>query len=254
MFSNLANPSPYRESVISLSPRGIDILKLLALMAMLLDHFNTLFLKTPEPLLYGIGRMAFPLFTLLWTMQVLRNTRQLQARARRLWLWAFVTQPFFTLAFRGHDPWYALNILFVFACVTQMLAWSCRYGARGTVGGNVLMAVMLPLLVPASYGLAGLVLAVSMAVWLSPEYDRYQNISGVMTLIALFALNGISHLAVRPADALIMAILPTVILPVFALSLIASAAPAGGRFMPRRFFYFAYTGHLALYGALIAVL
>jgi hypothetical protein len=78
MLSIPANSFSYRDSVLALSPCGIDILKLLALMAMLLDHFNTLFMKTPEPLLYGIGRMAFPLFTLLWAMQVLRNTSQLQ--------------------------------------------------------------------------------------------------------------------------------------------------------------------------------
>lgn len=135
MFSIPANSFSYRDSVLTLSPRGIDILKLLALMAMLLDHFNTLFLKVPEPLLYATGRMAFPLFTLLWAMHVLRDPCQLQLRASRLWFWAFLTQPFFALAFRGHDPWYALNILFVFAVVTQLMAWSYRYGGRGTAGG-----------------------------------------------------------------------------------------------------------------------
>ena len=43
-------------------------------------------------------------------------------KENRLWMWAVVTQPVFSLAFVGHQPWWALNILFVFAVVTQLLA------------------------------------------------------------------------------------------------------------------------------------
>ncbi|EOC5728493.1 TraX family protein [Cronobacter turicensis] len=90
---------------------------------MLLDHFNTLFLSPLRPELYALGRAAFPLFSLIWAINVNRKPERLQFQANRLWLWAVVTQPVFMLAFRQLDPWYALNILFVFAGTTQLLAW-----------------------------------------------------------------------------------------------------------------------------------
>ncbi|MGK0602910.1 hypothetical protein [Yokenella regensburgei] len=64
---------------------------------------------------------------------------------------------------------------------------------------------------------------------------------------ALLRLDGITHLATRPAYPLLMAILPTLVLPAIAVSLIQNYVPVSvKRFMPPRFFYFAYPGHLVL--------
>jgi hypothetical protein len=61
-------------------------------------------------------------------MNVRRAPERLQVRANRLWIWAIITQPVFSLVFAGHQPWWALNILFVFAGVTQLLALKYRFG------------------------------------------------------------------------------------------------------------------------------
>ncbi|OAT35091.1 TraX family plasmid conjugative transfer pilin acetylase [Enterobacter soli ATCC BAA-2102] len=53
------------------------MVKVLALIAMLADHINTLFLMPPNPLLYAAGRMAFPLFTFMWAMNVQRRPERL---------------------------------------------------------------------------------------------------------------------------------------------------------------------------------
>ena len=66
---------------------------------------------------------------------------RLQTRANRMWLWAIVTQPVFSFAFAGHDPWYALNILFVFAGATQLLAWYHCFRMRGLAAGLVLLGL-----------------------------------------------------------------------------------------------------------------
>ncbi|EBP5695881.1 conjugal transfer protein TraX, partial [Salmonella enterica] len=87
----------------ALNPAALDLVKLAALIAMFVDHANTLFLVRPEPLLYAFGRMAFPLFTLIWAMNVQRAPERLQKRANRLWVWAFITQPLFFLAFQHHQ-------------------------------------------------------------------------------------------------------------------------------------------------------
>ena len=64
-------------------------------------------------------------------MNVQRTPERLQKRANRLWIWAIITQPVFSLAFLHHQPWWALNILFVFAGVTQLLALQYRHGRKG---------------------------------------------------------------------------------------------------------------------------
>lgn len=107
-----------------LSPGILDSIKLLAFLTMLLDHFSTIFLSQARPELYAVGRMALPLFILVWAINVLRKPEKPQQNANRLWLWAIATQPLFALAFRDVHPWYALNILFVFAGVTQLLAFA----------------------------------------------------------------------------------------------------------------------------------
>ena len=146
-----------------LSPAALDWVKVLALLAMFVDHINTLFINPLSPLMYALGRMAFPLFTLIWAMNVHGSPGRLQHRANRLWIWALITQPAFMLAFRHQLPGYALNILFVFAGVTQLLALQYRHGRKGMLAGYLILALMIWPLEPASYGLAGITLAISMA-------------------------------------------------------------------------------------------
>ncbi|WP_447864760.1 TraX family protein [Kluyvera sichuanensis] len=256
MFSLSNIPSrTVRLSLIELSPRALDTIKLCAFLAMLLDHFNTLFLTPARPEIYAIGRMAFPLFCLVWAINVLRKPEKLQQNANKLWIWAAITQPIFYLAFHKHDPWYALNILFVFATATQLLAWVVQYGKKGGLYGTILFLAIFPLLIPASYGLQGLVLALALAVWLSPGLSRLSIIPEIIILIALLSLNGIIHIVAQPANTLLFAILPTLFLPLATISFAQNLTRENdSRFMPRHFFYLSYAGHLLCYAAVLAVI
>ncbi|MGU9868238.1 TraX family protein [Kluyvera ascorbata] len=228
-----------------LSPAAVDMVKVLALLAMLIDHINTLLLTQPSPLMYAAGRMAFPLFTLIWAMNVQHTPERLQKRASRMWAWAVITQPVFSLAFAGHQPWWALNILFVFAGVTQLLALQYRYGPKGLVSGVVLLAALAWPLMPASYGLPGLLLATGIVAAIGGKTPGVQCTGAIVSVLALCCLNGISHLLSQPADTLLFAMLPTVVLPLMVVSLSMQLCPDGcPRFMPRHFFYIAYAGHL----------
>lgn len=64
-----------------LNPGAVDLVKLLAMLTMLLDHFNTLFLSPLRPELYALGRAAFPLFSLIWAINVNRKPERLQFQA-----------------------------------------------------------------------------------------------------------------------------------------------------------------------------
>ncbi|WP_328287627.1 TraX family protein [Salmonella enterica] len=229
----------------NLNPATLDLIKVIALLAMFVDHANTLFLAHPDPLLYALGRMAFPLFTLIWAMNVQRSPYRLQKRANRLWGWAFITQPVFLLAFQHHQPWYALNILFVFAGVTQFLALKYHYGKKGVITDVLLLAIMVWPLQPASYGLPGIMLSLGMVMVYSDHSISVRRAGNFVSLFSLSCLNGVSHLLTLPAETLLFATLPTILLPLMVLSV--STGPGclkGGRFMPSRFFYYAYTGHL----------
>lgn len=234
-------------SWLTLSPGAVDVLKLIALMAMLVDHVNTVLMPVPRLELYALGRVAFPLFTLVWAMHVTRSPQRLQHRANRLWIWAMMTQPVFTLTFQGHIPWYSLNILFVFASTTQLLAWHHRAGKRGVIAGVMMMALMAGPLMPASYGIPGLALALSLAIWFSDMPAPGKQNLGFLSLLAMLLLNGASHLLDNTLSALAFAVFPTLLLPMAAIRLATSVCPSDApRFMPRTFFYLAYVGHLTL--------
>ncbi|MCW4855432.1 TraX family protein [Enterobacter mori] len=61
VFPNIQNAS-------QLSPVALDMVNLIALLTMIIDHTNTVFLSPAWPMMYTLGRMAFPLFTLIWAM------------------------------------------------------------------------------------------------------------------------------------------------------------------------------------------
>ncbi|HDT0661726.1 TPA: conjugal transfer protein TraX [Enterobacter cloacae subsp. dissolvens] len=230
-----------------LSPAALDMVKLLALLAMVIDHTNTVFLSPALPVMYALGRMAFPLFTLIWAMNVQRTPERLQMRANRLWIWAVVTQPVFSLAFWHHQPWWSLNILFVFAGVTQLMALQYRHGRKGVLAGYLLLAFMIWPLQPASYGLAGIALAISMATLSGSGTPEVQQLAAFTVVLSLICLNGITHILNLPAETLLLATLPTLVFPLVVVSFCRGICPEGRRrFMPRNFFYIAYAGHLGI--------
>lgn len=232
-----------------LSPAALDMIKLVALLTMLIDHINTVFMTPAWPVMYALGRMAFPLFTLIWAMNVQRSPVRLQIRANRLWIWAVITQPVFSLAFMHHQPWWAMNILFVFAGVTQLLALQHRYGKKGSLAGGLLLALMIFPLQPASYGLAGVTLAISLATVTGDIAFEMKGTAIFAAVLSLFCLNGFTHLLSMPANTLLLATLPTLVFPLVVVSFCRKICPeARKRFMPRNFFYYAYAGHLGIIG------
>lgn len=155
----------------------------------------------------------------------------------------------FSLAFWHHQPWWALNILFVFAGVTQLIALQYQHGLKGMFVGYLLLAIMIWPLQPASYGLAGITLAISMATVSGNEKPEVQRLAAITAVLSLICLNGLSHLLDMPAETLLLATLPTLAFPLAVVSFRRKICPEGRkRFMPRNFFYYAYAGHLGIIG------
>ncbi|MFP1527114.1 type-F conjugative transfer system pilin acetylase TraX [Escherichia coli] len=98
------------------------------------------------------GRGAFPLFALVWGLNLSRHAHIRQSAINRLWGWAVIAQ--FAYYVAGF-PWYEGNILFAFAVAAQMLTWCetrswWRLVVRDIAAGSVAAFVR-----NASYGIAG---------------------------------------------------------------------------------------------------
>jgi len=106
---------------MSLKAAGLlDALKLLALIAMTIDHVNAALLYRTCEVMTLIGRIAFPVFVFAAAFGAL-HTRAPARYLRRLFLCAVAAQPFFWLALGG--PWWYLNTVFtLFWGVAAVLA------------------------------------------------------------------------------------------------------------------------------------
>ena len=78
-----------------------NLLKLVAVIAMLIDHVGGAFFPT-VPVFRWIGRMAFPLFCYCMTVGLL-YTHDVRRYLGRLAVFAVVSQPFWILAFNRDD-------------------------------------------------------------------------------------------------------------------------------------------------------
>ncbi len=105
-----------------------DLLKLIAIVSMLIDHIGGAFF--PEVGMFRwIGRLAFPIFCYCLSVGLL-YTRDIRRYLGRLTIFALVSQPFYVLAFHPYDwmverNWANWNIFF-----TLFLSLLAMYGFK----------------------------------------------------------------------------------------------------------------------------
>ncbi|EDT7403095.1 type-F conjugative transfer system pilin acetylase TraX [Salmonella enterica subsp. enterica] len=99
------------------SPGQRDVIKTVALLLMVADHVNRI-LHLDQTWLFLAGRGAFPLFAMVWGLNLSRHTYIRQSAINRLWGWAVIAQSGYFLA---GFPWYEGNILFAFAVAVSAL-------------------------------------------------------------------------------------------------------------------------------------
>jgi len=235
-----------------MSPFSMDALKCVALIAMLIDHMNDILLSPSSLLLYAVGRMAMPLFALIFAFNMAKQPGRAKELAKRQWKWAVITQPFFAFAFYGHLPWYALNILFVFAVCSQLIEWGHSRTKHCWIKSILLIAIFVWPLSLASYGLAGIAF-VMISVLVLASITPGTTIL-LLWLISFISLNTASLTVASLLTVIVFAIIPTLCLPLFVLTLTDSAKAKGKRFLPRQTFYWLYCGHLMVLGIVSALL
>ena len=111
-----------------ISNGGIELLKWIGLVLMMLDHINTFILNGKYPFLFEAGRVVMPLFAFVLAYNLARTSKNESVYKRvmqRLLIYGVIATPFF-IAIHSVNvmglSWYRLNILF-----TLLVSTICIY-------------------------------------------------------------------------------------------------------------------------------
>lgn len=236
-------PVASRFSLLMLSPLQRDVIRMVAFVAMVLDHLATAF-QADVPLLNMAGRCAFPLFALISGCNMAGNILRQQS-LNRLWLMALLAQPCYWLAFRDAGlGWWQLNILFAFAVIMQVARFLQAATALNGAAAFTALVGYLPLS-SASYGIPGLMmLAGAMLIWQVRDSLRPAMFAVWLLLVAL--------LNARHGDAMMVS---GVLLTLVVLFCVQGLVPASAaRIRAGRWFAPAYAIHLLCIGFLVSIL
>ena len=212
-----ARTDTWLQSFLVWSPGQRDIIKTVALVLMVLDHINLIF-QLKQEWMFLAGRGAFPLFALVWGLNLSRHAHIRQPAINRLWGWGIIAQFAYYL----------------------VLTWCETRSGWRTAAAILLMALWGPLS-GTSYGIAGLLmLAVSYRLYRAE--DRAERLALLACLLAV-----IPALNLASSDAAAVAGL---VMTVLTVGLVSCAGKSLPRFWPGDFFPVFYACHLAVLGVL----
>lgn len=216
------------------TPGQMDLIKTVALLFMVADHLSLLTGLNNEWLRLA-GRGAFPLFGLVWAMNLAKHPRIRQASLKRLWIWAVVAQGGWGLSGLRPDEG---NILFAFAVTGQALWLIQQRGPEAWPLSLMLILAWLPFS-GASFGFPGiLMLILACGVFMSTRRTTRTGLAAALA-ITLLCLN-IGHSAAFAISGLVI--------PGLTLTILSRTGREVPRFWPREFFPWFYTVHLAVLG------
>lgn len=162
------------------SDSALEAMKWLALVAMTVDHVNTVLFDREHAWMFAVGRLAFPLFAFVLGVNLARPTTSKPWAMRRLLLWGCIAQPLHAWAFGSALP---LNVLFTFVVAVAVIRlWETR-----REGWAVLVFAVLPLMV--DYQWMGVACVLAAYAWArSPGFNG--AVFMVLALTSLTLVNG----------------------------------------------------------------
>ncbi|EFG1059081.1 type-F conjugative transfer system pilin acetylase TraX [Escherichia coli] len=231
-----ARTGTWLQSLLVWSPGQRDIIKTVALVLMVLDHANRI-LHLEQTWMFLAGRGAFPLFALVWGLNLSRYEHIRQASVNRLWGWAVVAQFGYFLA--GY-PWYEGNILFAFAVAAQMLKWCEYHSLVWSVSALTLLVLWFPLS-STSYGVVGIIL-----LMLCHRIYRTTHLS-VRSMLALCLFPVVALVNLQDG---VTAAVSGVLVTYMVVRMVSGIRWPAARFWPADFFPVFYVCHLAVLGVM----
>lgn len=213
-----------------------NFLKLIAVIAMTLDHVGTAFFPQ-YPVFRWIGRLAFPIFCYCMTVGLL-YTHDIKRYLLRLGLFALISEPLYVLAFHPWAFWEnfpSMNIYFTLF-VSLLALWGVQQKKWWVFVGCFLVASCVNL----DYSTSGIFLMLIFYICRNKPLLG----AGLYVLLYLPALWG-----AYPDDPLGVHIgslhMGFEIFAIFAAPLIFLRTKAGIQ-IPKWFFYWFYPAHLAI--------
>ena len=204
---------------------ALELLKLVALLAMVADHANKYALHRAYPLMEHAGRLAFPLFALVIAANLRWNSADPQRYFMRLAVWGMASQVIYTWA-TGRTE---LNILLTLAIGVQLVLAVEALQRQPTISGALWLLVVMVATVPCDYALTGPLLVLLFYGW----FARPGLYTALLVIIGVAVLNGSLLLAPAALASLLVA------------AAIAWWRPSVPRFT-RYWFYPFYPAHFAL--------
>mgnify|MGYP002651469372 FL=1 len=221
------------QALLTWTPGQTDIIKTVALLLMVTDHTGLLLAHNNE-LMRLLGRGCFPLFGLVWGMNLARHGEIRHSQQNSLWGCALVSQMSFLLL--GY-PWYTGNILFAFAVTGQMLRWFSLPSWYYTLPAVGLLITWMPLSA-GSYGMAGVGMLTASWLLCREQHATERLIYGALWAIMVLLMN-INDVSESVAG---------VVIALLTLMVCSSVGKNLKRFWPRHFFVMFYAVHLAVLG------
>lgn len=104
---------------LKVSNAALTALKLIGIVAMLIDHYNSFVKPEYSPFLFEVGRLALPLFVFVLGYNLARvPTAKMPKIMLRLLLFGVIATPLYNLLDAGLWYWWPLNILFTLLVAT----------------------------------------------------------------------------------------------------------------------------------------
>ncbi|MCD5327843.1 TraX family protein [Chromobacterium piscinae] len=170
-------------SAPAFTPGQLDHLKLLAFISMLADHVNKGLLHGAYPWMTSFGRLAFPLFAVVFAFNLVHHFSQPRRFVMLSLAFGLLAQwPFhYVIAIHGKNQ-QCLNILFTF-----LIAWGVNRlwgrGNGGVVAASLLFTFGGVALSPASYSWHGLGFILALVGWF-----RYGGVAFPLLAMAVLGL------------------------------------------------------------------
>lgn len=177
--------APISRVELAFSDGRLDLMKILAFSIMVLDHTNKWLLHDQFVWLTELGRVAFPLFALVFAYNLaVHLTRPRKFVSRTLLYGALAQWPFTLLVGHGMVGGTCVNILFVF-----LLAWAIRYlwacGSIGQVSSTVLFIIGSIAATSASFSWAGIAFVLFATALFSG--GKFWHLAGLVVCAAALA-------------------------------------------------------------------
>lgn len=215
------------------------VLKLIAITSMMIDHYGAIFAPDVEIYRY-IGRLAFPIFCFL-LIEGFIHTKDIKKYGQRLFVFAFISEIPFDLAFYGELGFKHQNIFFTLFIGLVMMHFLEKSKSNWDKVSIVSMAMIAAFIFVVDYNIVGIIYI--LAFYLTKDMFRVKRIPLLVLVLSIVHLvfGGFTNITQHFA---------LVSLPIL-FFYNGELGPANS--WAKRFFYMFYPLHLGLF-ALIQII